>query len=244
MAGDCGAGENLEHGLLRLRPDRMRGAGFREQDRPGMRQTLRQIAPSMASIDFEHGGARPRGEMRKPPDWPRREEMSPARVRACRTLERKLSGAPVAWASSGSETRRASAEGGQLNHHADGVIGGARELHRRIGFLHGILPNDPSTAQTAASRRRCAIAGASVGANASQADVFAITDPGRRERIAYFFQFKLERNSPKCAAPCRTLLPLHLAGKNAVCAVQARAAAVRSVLSAPSWRVKGIFRSP
>jgi hypothetical protein len=43
--------------------------------------------------------------MRKPPDWPRCEVMSPARARACNTLDRKLSGAPVAWASAGSETR-------------------------------------------------------------------------------------------------------------------------------------------
>ncbi len=62
----------------------------------------------------------PRCDIWKPPDWPRRDEMSPARDRDCRTLDRKLSGASVARARSKQRNRgRFRIGGGQMNHHAD-----------------------------------------------------------------------------------------------------------------------------
>ena len=79
---------------------------FLEHDLPGMRQTLRQMEPSIASITSRMDALLPRAVMRKPPDCPRREVMSPARAKACSTLERKLSGAPVARPTESSRGRR------------------------------------------------------------------------------------------------------------------------------------------
>ena len=78
---------------------------FLGHDRPCTRQMLRQMEPSMASITSRIDASRPRCVIRKPPDWPRCEVMSPERARVCNTLDRKLSGAPVACASEGSKTR-------------------------------------------------------------------------------------------------------------------------------------------
>lgn len=105
-------------------------------------QTLRHTGPSMASITSRIEAAAPCGVMWNPPVCPRCELMNPARVSDCRTFERKLCGAPVARASSGSETRRLAERAHKLDHHAHAVIGGTCQLHGRIRSLHGvILPN-------------------------------------------------------------------------------------------------------
>ena len=78
---------------------------FLAQDMPEIKQTFRQIGPSMASITSRIDALRPRGEIANPPDGPRRELISLARANACNTFERKLSGAPVASARAGSIAR-------------------------------------------------------------------------------------------------------------------------------------------
>jgi hypothetical protein len=59
----------------------------------------------MASITSRIDASRPLDKISKPPDCPRRELINLARDKACKTLERKLSGAPVALANVGSKTR-------------------------------------------------------------------------------------------------------------------------------------------
>src|ERR1035437_9954040 len=76
---------------------------FLAQLLPATRQTFKITGPSMASITSRIEAWRPRSEISKPPVCPRREEISLARVRACSTFERKLSGAAVASASDSSD---------------------------------------------------------------------------------------------------------------------------------------------
>ena len=88
-------------------PDRMRGAARFPRAGPAgnhadVEANRRRRWPRSRRASMPRGRA---AVMRNPPDCPRREEMNPARARACKTLERKLSGAPVARASAGSETR-------------------------------------------------------------------------------------------------------------------------------------------
>lgn len=64
----------------------------RAQDSPEFRQRFRWSGPSMASITSRIDAWRPLGRMAKPPECPRRDEISLARDSACNTLERKLSG--------------------------------------------------------------------------------------------------------------------------------------------------------
>ena len=78
---------------------------LRPHDRPAARQTFNRIGPSTASITSRIEAARPRGEIANPPPCPRRDVISPARAKACSTLERKLSGASANRASSGSSIR-------------------------------------------------------------------------------------------------------------------------------------------
>lgn len=78
---------------------------FLAQAIPDVRHTFRRIGPSMASITSSIDAFLPGGEISNPPNGPRREEISSARVSACSTFERKLSGAPVASASDSSDTR-------------------------------------------------------------------------------------------------------------------------------------------
>src|SRR3954453_14246730 len=78
---------------------------LRAHERRSLTHRLRLIGPSMASTTLRMEACRPREEISNPPEGPRREVTSPARVRPCRTLERKLSGAPVASAMEGKEAR-------------------------------------------------------------------------------------------------------------------------------------------
>ena len=72
---------------------------------PETRQTFKEIGPSMASMTSSIEAWRPRGKIANPPDFPLQEEMSSARDKACKTFERKLSGASVAAARAGSSAR-------------------------------------------------------------------------------------------------------------------------------------------
>ena len=184
---------------------------FLEQDRPCMRQTLRQMEPSMASITSRIEAPLPRAAMRKPPACPRREEIRPARARACNTLERKLSGAPVA---------RASREARHCPRPFARPTESSLERHNR---RHASVASTnwfssccrPVELASRASRRRFgrrrSLAGAeTIGtangqriSKSSQEYVIRVTDQGSLRAIN-FIRLKLEKNSPESTAPARS----------------------------------------
>ena len=129
-------------------------AAFLGHDRPCMRQTFRQIAPSITSITSRIEAERPRVRDAEAARLAALRCDEPAARQALQHLRQKALRSARSPGQRGKRHARMVRQRGQLNHHAHSVIGGARQLHRRVGSLHRfVLPHWPVARQRACKRR-------------------------------------------------------------------------------------------
>ena len=211
------ARQNIQHRSLGLYPDRVRRTPRFSRAGPSRDQADIQADRAVDGFDdLVHRCLRGHAaESTNPPAFPRHEAISSARDKACRTLDRKLSGAP--WPRPVRAVARAPPRAAWPDESSP-------ERHNRrrasVASTNCIFPWKPCPTSTAIptptaklARSRSTFPRLPISAQSaeyprqSQALVSSVTDPRLPNRIFFLFQLKLERNSPKCPARISSALP-------------------------------------
>ena len=148
LAGHCGdsrAGEHGEHGLLGPYPNRMRGAARFSWAGPALSET--NVKADGAVDGLNHLTHRRRNAARrdaKPARLSAPRSKKPGARQGLQNLGEKALRSARSLGQRGKRDALAGRRRGQLNHHADAVIGSARQLHRRIRSLHRVVQSNLS----------------------------------------------------------------------------------------------------